>query len=141
MRARERVRACVKGGGGGGGDKRGKKVGAQAWSEKVEKLRRDVGRYGLYTDAMCEVEPDERGRRAGDRSFVKVLDGVVRAGRQGGRQLSGSRGGPGLLFVICMSNSDAVGRIRRSSRADVRLTNLCSAGVPRGTESFCLSDI
>ena len=67
--------------------------------------------------------------------------GVVRAGRQGGRQLSGSRGGPGLLFVICMSNSDAVGRIRRSSRADVRLTNLCSAGVPRGTESFCLSDI
>jgi hypothetical protein len=96
-RARRAGGAGGKGGGaegGTGGDKRGKKagaragarpekVGARAWSEKVEKLRRDVGRHGLHNGSVCELEPDERGRRAGERCFVKVLDGETRAGADG----------------------------------------------------------
>ena len=71
------------GGGAGGGDKRGRKVGARAWSEQVEKLRRDVGRHGLYDGSVCEVEADEGGRRGGDRRFVKVVNGSVTSGPDG----------------------------------------------------------
>ena len=86
-RARRSRGAAAKGGGGGGGgsggDKRGKKgdktekLELRAWSDKVEKLRRNVERHGLYNGSICEVQPDEAGERAGDRCFVKVLDGSV----------------------------------------------------------------
>jgi hypothetical protein len=106
---------------GDGGDKRGKKLGVRAWSEEVEKMRKSIGRFGLHDGSICEVVPEEQAERAGERWFVKVLDGGV------------SRAAGGLNIASCQyftvwSPSAQRRMVLRRGEAPMPVARIMSAG-------------
>ncbi len=109
--------------GGEGGDKRGKKLGVRAWSEEVEKLRKSIVRYGLHDGCIIEVVPEEQAERAGERWFVKVLNGSV----------SRAAGGPTITscqHFTAWSPSAQRRMVLRRGEAPMPVARVMSAGKP-----------